>query len=110
MMVEIIIKVFASGLSFLQHKFEVVDAIVVSVAFFLDVIVSKEAVDDAIALLVLVRLWRILHVVAGVVEAVEMKAEEREEKLRRKVEQLEKKNEELRTENVRLAEGVWHAE
>ena len=99
-MLEIIVKIFASGTHFLKHKFEVIDAIVVSIAFFIDVLISKKAVDDAVALLVLVRLWRILHMVASVVEAVKMKAKKREVQLKKQINALEKEIVELREKNV----------
>ena len=94
-MLEICLKLFAFGpVKFIKHKLEVMDAVVVTVAFFLDIFMSKEAVDDAVSLLVLVRLWRVLHMVTGIVNDVKIAAQKKEVKLRAEIlrlkEELEK--------------------
>uniref|UniRef100_A0A7M6DQ29 Voltage-gated hydrogen channel 1 n=2 Tax=Clytia hemisphaerica TaxID=252671 RepID=A0A7M6DQ29_9CNID len=64
-MFEITLKIFAMGLKFLKHKFEIFDAIIVSVSFFLDVFLSSGGLKDGVEFLVLLRLWRITRIING---------------------------------------------
>jgi len=62
-MLEIIVKIFAMGLSILKHKLEIFDAVIVTVSFFLDLFLSPGGIKDGIEFLVLLRLWRITRII-----------------------------------------------
>jgi hypothetical protein len=65
-MMEVISKVFVFHLEFFDHKFEILDAIVVVVSFFLDIIlVFREHEFEALGLLILLRLWRVARIING---------------------------------------------
>ncbi|KAJ7390523.1 Voltage-gated hydrogen channel 1 [Desmophyllum pertusum] len=95
-MIELFLKIYAMGLTFLKHKMEVFDGIVVIVSFSLDVAFSgKEGAVDGISLIVLLRLWRVTRIINGIVLSVKMQAE-------RQIEVLEKENSELKEELEQL--------
>lgn len=65
-MLEIIVKLYAMRLSFFKHKMEVFDAIIVIVAFALDVAYARqEGAINGINMLVILRLWRIARIING---------------------------------------------
>ena len=65
-MVEIMVKMFAFRLAFFKHKMEVFDALVVVVAFALDVaFAAEEGIQSAVGLLVVLRLWRVTRILNG---------------------------------------------
>ena len=64
--VEIFVKLYAFRLDFFRQKLEVFDAIVVFVAFGLDVAyASKEGLESGVGLIVILRLWRITRILNG---------------------------------------------
>ncbi|XP_033628457.1 voltage-gated hydrogen channel 1-like isoform X2 [Asterias rubens] len=77
-MIELALKVFALGAKFFHSKLEVFDAIVIVTSFILDIVTlifpEQFAVLD---LIVVLRLWRILRIVNGVVLSVEQQAEKK---------------------------------
>ena len=48
--VEFVVKLFVSGLSFFTHVMEVVDAVVVSVTLVLELVVSGDAVSNTVCM------------------------------------------------------------
>ncbi|XP_028411795.1 voltage-gated hydrogen channel 1-like [Dendronephthya gigantea] len=90
-LIEVVIKVYAFGMDFFRHKLELFDAVVVAVSFALDVAYSGN-VDawDAVGLLVLLRLWRIVRIVNGVALSVKIEMDEKVHHLKKVVADLEK--------------------
>ena len=84
-MLEFVVKIFASGLSFFSHTLEVVDVVVVTVTLLLELLLKKDAVTGTVGLLLLVRLWRIVHIVTNVTETINMVEGERVEELQKLV-------------------------
>ncbi|XP_038056019.1 voltage-gated hydrogen channel 1-like isoform X2 [Patiria miniata] len=77
-MVELMLKLIALGTKFFHSKLEVFDAIIIIVSFILDIITLLFPENFAIVdLIVVLRLWRIVRVVNGVVLSVEQRAEKR---------------------------------
>ncbi|XP_073917310.1 voltage-gated hydrogen channel 1 isoform X2 [Castor canadensis] len=75
-MMEVISKVFVFHLEFFDHKFEILDAIVVVVSFFLDIIlVFREHEFEALGLLILLRLWRVARIINGIIISVKTRSE-----------------------------------
>ncbi|XP_057308502.1 voltage-gated hydrogen channel 1-like isoform X2 [Hydractinia symbiolongicarpus] len=87
-MVEIITKIFAMGKEFLHHKFEIFDAVIVTVSFLLDVFLSSGGLKDGVEFLILLRLWRITRIINGIIVSIKTRAEEREEKLRKEKDEV----------------------
>ncbi|XP_069135621.1 voltage-gated hydrogen channel 1-like [Argopecten irradians] len=89
--IEIIVRIYAYRLSFLKHKMEVFDAIIVTVSFVLDIVFrSHEGPESGIGLLVVLRLWRVTRILNGIVMSVKKQAEKRllrERRLRQACEQ-----------------------
>ncbi|GIY77354.1 voltage-gated hydrogen channel 1 [Caerostris darwini] len=85
--VEIILKIFAFRAEFFRHKLEVFDAFVVFLSFALDIAFwDQEAVD----LIIVLRLWRVTRILNGIVMSVKTQAEHKlhkERQLREGVEQ-----------------------
>jgi hypothetical protein len=76
--VELCLKLYSFGLSFFKHKMEVFDGIIVVVSFAMDAAYGgDEDAWDGVGLLVLLRLWRVVRIVNGVVLSVKKKSEKR---------------------------------
>ncbi|XP_071849125.1 voltage-gated hydrogen channel 1-like isoform X2 [Apostichopus japonicus] len=96
-MIEISVKIIAFGLDFFKSKLEVFDAIVVIISFVLDVLsLVLEEQFAALQLLILLRLWRIVRVINGVILSVETNAEKKIEAQKRLREELELELEKFR--------------
>jgi hypothetical protein len=66
-MFELVVKIIAFRMKFFTHKFEVFDAIVVTISWILDVASSirEEAFLQFLALLILLRIWRVIRIING---------------------------------------------
>ena len=62
--------------------------------------------DDAVSLLVLVRLWRILHIVSGIVNDIKMSAAHKENQLRSEIQRLRNELEEVAPGLVKVQNEV----
>ncbi|KAJ8414735.1 hypothetical protein AAFF_G00022580 [Aldrovandia affinis] len=70
-MLELVGKVYAYRLEFFRYKFEVFDGAVVIVSFVLDIVyISHKDAFIAAGLLILLRLWRVLRIINGVLTSV----------------------------------------
>ncbi|XP_066932726.1 voltage-gated hydrogen channel 1-like isoform X2 [Clytia hemisphaerica] len=106
-MFEITLKIFAMGLKFLKHKFEIFDAIIVSVSFFLDVFLSSGGLKDGVEFLVLLRLWRITRIINGIVVSIKARSEEKVEKAKEQVAELHEKVEEQQKTIDNLRKAIY---
>ncbi|XP_068236119.1 voltage-gated hydrogen channel 1-like [Palaemon carinicauda] len=60
---EILVKILSMGLEFFTHKLEVFDAIVVIVAFVLDIVyLHSSDAHSGISLIIVLRLWRVVRI------------------------------------------------
>ncbi|XP_037536553.1 voltage-gated hydrogen channel 1 [Nematolebias whitei] len=109
-MVELIGKLYAFRLEFFQHKFEMFDALVVSVSFILDIVfIFHEDAFDGMGLLILLRLWRVARIINGILVSVKTRADQKNHKLKesydhlvQRATELQKHNDELVEENQKL--------
>ncbi|XP_008580668.1 PREDICTED: voltage-gated hydrogen channel 1 [Galeopterus variegatus] len=75
-MMEIFFKIFAFRLEFFHHKFEILDAVVVVVSFILDIVLLfREHEFEALGLLILLRLWRVVRIINGIIISVKTRSE-----------------------------------
>ncbi|XP_028411794.1 voltage-gated hydrogen channel 1-like [Dendronephthya gigantea] len=89
-LIEIVVKLYAFGLDFFHHKLEVFDAIVVIVSFSLDIAYSGNMdAWDAVGLLVLLRLWRVVRIVNGIVLSVKIEMDEKIHRLKEEMSEIE---------------------
>ena len=88
-LIEIVVKLYAFGLDFFHHKLEVFDAIVVIVSFALDIAYSGNMdAWDAVGLLVLLRLWRVVRIVNGIALSVKIEMDEKMHHLKEEIVEL----------------------
>lgn len=96
-LIEISLKIVAFGLEFFKSKLEVFDAFVVVISFVLDLLsLLLEEKFAGLQLLILLRLWRIVRVINGVILSVETSAEKKIEAQKRLREELELELEKFR--------------
>lgn len=70
-MIEVFFKIFVFRLEFFNHKFEILDSVIVVVSFVLDIIVLfQEHELEALGLLILLRLWRVARIINGMSPAL----------------------------------------
>lgn len=88
--IEISVKVYAFRLEFFRHKLEVFDAFVVFLSFSLDVAFRDEgSITNAFGLFIMLRLWRVVRILNGVVLSVKTQAEHKLHKERQMKEGIE---------------------
>lgn len=88
--IEISVKVYAFRLEFFHHKLEVFDAFVVFLSFSLDVAYRDEgSITNAFGLFIMLRLWRVVRILNGVVLSVKTQAEHKLHKERQMKEGIE---------------------
>eukprot|EP00118_Oscarella_pearsei_P001340 m.7203 g.7203 ORF g.7203 m.7203 type:complete len:287 (+) comp17997_c0_seq1:34-894(+) len=98
-LLEIILKLYAMDISFLKHKLEVFDAVVVIVSFALDVAYSgNEDAWDGVGLLILLRLWRVTRIINGIIISVKKKSEKQAHELNVQINILKEKLAEMEKE------------
>ncbi|XP_043106828.1 voltage-gated hydrogen channel 1 [Puntigrus tetrazona] len=106
-MVELSGKIYAYGLEFLHHKFEVFDGIVVVVSFILDIVyISKEDAFDAMGLLILLRLWRVARIINGIIVSVKNRAHHKVQKVKEINEKLVHQVNELQERNTKMDQEI----
>ncbi|CAL8335386.1 unnamed protein product [Merluccius merluccius] len=109
-MVELAGKLYAYQLEFFQHKFEVIDGVVVVVSFVLDIVfISNEDAFDAVGFLILLRLWRVARIVNGILVSLKTRADHRLHKLKesydhlvQRATKLQEHSDKMEQENNRL--------
>eukprot|EP00731_Ephydatia_muelleri_P016286 Em0009g710a len=88
-MIEIALKIVASGFGFFAHKFEVFDATIVVLSWIIDVafrrdflnVLKEEGAFEAASLLILLRLWRLLRIINGVFMTSKQRSDIRKQKV-----------------------------
>jgi len=89
-MVELILKVVCCGpYYFWRQKFELFDAIVVTASWVLDLIFQESAMETALALLIILRLWRVIRIVNAVVASVKKHVAQRNAAAELRISQLQ---------------------
>jgi len=113
MMVEIAAKMIFIPKHFFTHKVEIFDALVVIVAWSLDVVllVDPYLVHSAVSLMVFVRFWRIIRVLNGTMVTVKSDANARVHKHKKRLAELIQigvQNDELYNRMVEVRENnIW---
>ncbi|XP_077015961.1 voltage-gated hydrogen channel 1 isoform X2 [Tamandua tetradactyla] len=75
-MMEISFKLYAFRLEFFHHKFEILDSVVVVVSFVLDIVLLfSEHEFEALGLLILLRLWRVVRIINGIIISVKTRSD-----------------------------------
>ncbi|XP_071502371.1 voltage-gated hydrogen channel 1-like [Diadema antillarum] len=96
-MLELIVKILVFQMEFFRSKLEVFDGLVIIVSFVLDILsLIYEEEFAAAQLIVLLRLWRIVRVVNGVILSVETQAEKKIEQQKHLCEEVEHELEKFR--------------
>ncbi|XP_065059479.1 voltage-gated hydrogen channel 1-like [Rhopilema esculentum] len=110
-MIEIFVKLFALGLSFFKHKFEVFDACIVIISFSLDVFMlvnKEEGALSGVEFIILLRLWRISRIVNGIIMSVKRKTEEKMELLRIQRDELQEQVSKLELKLTAQTKEIQH--
>ncbi|KAE8445296.1 hypothetical protein EG329_013534 [Mollisiaceae sp. DMI_Dod_QoI] len=92
-MLELILSVWAFGLSYFKSKFHCFDAAVIVAGFITDVLLHG-VLEEVASLVVILRLWRFFKII----EEFSVGAEEQMDGLELRIEQLETENEDLKRE------------
>ncbi|KAI9664513.1 MAG: hypothetical protein M1821_005959 [Bathelium mastoideum] len=90
-LVELAASVWAFGFSYFRSKFHCFDAVVILVAFVIDVLLHG-VVEEIASLVVILRLWRVFKIV----EELSGAAEEQMDALRERIAELEEENGDLK--------------
>ncbi|KAK0152904.1 Voltage-gated hydrogen channel 1 [Merluccius polli] len=102
-MVELAGKLYAYQLEFFQHKFEVIDGVVVVVSFVLDIVfISNEDAFDAVGFLILLRLWRVARILNGILVSLKTRADHRLHKLKESYDHLVQRATELQEHSDKM--------
>lgn len=73
---EICFKIFAFGFDFLKLGWEMFDSVVVTVTFFLDVLLPhSHSSTNGLGLFIILRLWRVARILNGMVKSVKKQAD-----------------------------------
>lgn len=92
-MLELLASIWAFGPTFFRSKFHCFDAIVVLVAFVIDVVLHG-VLEEVASLVIVLRLWRVFKII----EELSLGAEEQMEGLQEKAEALERENQKMEVE------------
>ncbi|RMZ84026.1 hypothetical protein DV737_g1302, partial [Chaetothyriales sp. CBS 132003] len=98
---ELLASVFAFGLSYLKSPFHIFDAIVIVVAFIIDLLL-KGPLQEAGSLVVILRLWRVFKIV----EEFSTNANDQMEDLYEEINHLKKENDKVRSESDNVKEEI----
>ncbi|XP_053557696.1 voltage-gated hydrogen channel 1 [Bombina bombina] len=108
---EILVKLYAFRLEFFHHKFEVFDAVIVIISFVIDVVfIARHEEFSAVGLLILLRLWRVVRIINGVIVSIKAKSEEKVGKLQEDREALLAKVNELEHQCAEKEEEIARLE
>ncbi|KAL2430862.1 hypothetical protein ABEF95_013989 [Exophiala dermatitidis] len=98
-MAELVGSVFAFGFDYFRSKFHIFDALVIIVAFVIDVLLRGGPLEEAGSLVVVLRLWRVFKIIeefsSGAADEVN-ELQERIEALEREKDEILKQNQQLR--------------
>ncbi|KAL3857162.1 hypothetical protein ACJMK2_011878 [Sinanodonta woodiana] len=90
--IELIVKLYAVRLEFFHHKIEIFDAVIIIVSFTLDVIFRDHTgIESGTGLLIVLRLWRVIRIINGIVVSVKKEADVKVHKERKQRETCEEK-------------------
>ncbi|RMZ79765.1 hypothetical protein DV738_g3164, partial [Chaetothyriales sp. CBS 135597] len=98
---ELLASVFAFGLSYFKSPFHVFDAIVIVLAFIIDLLL-KGPLQEAGSLVVVLRLWRVFKIV----EEFSTNANDKMEDLYEEINHLKRENEKVRSESDNAKEEI----
>lgn len=106
-LVEIGLKLIADWKHFWAHKMEIFDAVVVVIAFACDVAISFIGTEAlaAVGLLIMLRLWRVVRVINGVILTVKTEGDDRVHALKDEIKEIEAKME-RREQKIKWLRGV----
>lgn len=89
-LIEIALKMYCLRQEFFKSKMEVFDALIVIVAFALNIaFANKDGLQSSVGLIIVLRLWRITRILNGIILSVKRQAERRLARERRVREALE---------------------
>ncbi|RMZ90848.1 hypothetical protein DV736_g1937, partial [Chaetothyriales sp. CBS 134916] len=100
-MAELLASVFAFGFSYFKSSFHVFDAIVIVLAFIVDLLL-KGPLQEAGSLVVILRLWRVFKII----EEFSTNANDQMEDLYQEINHLRKENEKVRSESDNVREEI----
>ncbi|KAL3857160.1 hypothetical protein ACJMK2_011855 [Sinanodonta woodiana] len=90
--IELIVKLYAVRLEFFHHKIEIFDAVIIIVSFTLDIVYRDHTgIESGTGLLIVLRLWRVIRIINGIVVSVKKEAKVKLNKERKKREICEQK-------------------
>ncbi|KAK3576548.1 hypothetical protein CHS0354_011225 [Potamilus streckersoni] len=88
--IELIVRLYAVRLEFFRHKIEIFDAIIIIVSFVLDIVFrNATGPESGTGLLIVLRLWRVVRILNGIVISVKKEADEKIHKERKRREKCE---------------------
>jgi len=99
---EVLLLLFAFGLSFFKHPLYILDGAIIALSITFEVVL-RDAVGG---LLVIFRLWRVVRIIHGVAMTMEERSEEKIAKINVELEELTKKMAALTEENENLHRRV----
>ncbi|XP_074660582.1 uncharacterized protein LOC141913043 [Tubulanus polymorphus] len=67
LLVEVILKIIGLGFDFLKYKIEVIDAIIVTASFILDIVFLNSNMSKTITVMIILILWRIVRLLNAVI-------------------------------------------
>lgn len=110
-MIEFGLKIYVYQRELLNHKFEIFDALVVLVAWCLDIVLltldTKTAVIG-VQLLILLRLWRVARIVNGIIQGIRTRSNAKLKKQKDIQTTLASENDQLKLANSKLEEELTH--
>ncbi|KAK3576545.1 hypothetical protein CHS0354_011221 [Potamilus streckersoni] len=87
---ELFARVYAIRLEFFRHKVEIFDAIVIIVSFILDLVfINAKGPESGVGLLIVLRLWRVIRILNGIVMSVKKEADDKLNKERKRRKEYE---------------------
>ncbi|KAL3857188.1 hypothetical protein ACJMK2_011880 [Sinanodonta woodiana] len=88
---ELIARLYTDRLEFFRHKVEIFDAIVIIVSFVLDLVfINTKGPESGVGLLIVLRLWRVIRILNGIVMSVKKEADDKLNKERKRRKEFEK--------------------
>jgi len=103
---EIPFRLFGLQLDFFKDKFEVFDACIVIMSFFLSIFLTAGTLKEGVELLVLLRLWRITRIINGIILTVKARARARRRRLIIRIDLLLEENRVLHKMVAYLGENL----
>lgn len=115
-MLEVIVKLIAFRMKYFTHKFEVLDGIVVVISWVLDIAsLAREEAFEAAALLIVLRLWRVVRIVNGAVLSAKAQSDNQLEEARKQARKIvhafhkcQDRMDDMEEENLGLKRRIGH--